>query len=95
MVLRDHQSLAHSKATPLSFHLEGGSLSVFRFTLKIRYLSVLFAYLYTGQLYTDLSSPDFFLFMAVTCSKGNMLNIYLGRAGSKEFLCHLQPSKIS
>lgn len=44
-----NQSLAQSKATPLSFHFEGGSDSEFNLTLKIRYLSVLFAYLYTGQ----------------------------------------------
>jgi hypothetical protein len=44
------QSLAHNKATPFSFHLEGASLSELRLTLKMRYLSVLFAYLYTGQL---------------------------------------------
>ena len=79
----------------ISICFMGLSVSELRFTLNMMYLSVLFAYLYTGQLQTDLSSLDFFLFIAVTCSKGKGANIYLGLDAYKLFLYHLAPSKIS
>lgn len=92
-IIQNAHSLAHKSVTPLSFHFDGGYVSELRLTLKMRYLSVLFAYLYTGQLYTDLSSPVFFLLMAVTWRSGKGENISLGLEASKEFLCHLAPSR--
>ena len=83
--------MAQRSVTPFNFHFDGVSVSEFKFTLNIKYLSVLLAYLYTVQLYTDLSSPGFFLFMAVTCNNGRGEKIYRGLEAYNEFFDHLAP----
>ena len=59
-------SLQHSSDAAISFHFIAGLTtleavllapwpSLFKLTLKIKYLSVLFGYLYTGHEYIDFS----------------------------------------